>query len=428
MGITIHYRGTIDDVANVETMEDRLLDLVFALGGRATIWRSYADHDPSRIVRGLMIEMAPGQDTLSLLISPEGHLTPLFQIEDAEKAPFDEPPCCFVKTQFGMPLGHVAIIHVLYALKQKYFSNLSITDEGGFYETGDFNELCKKMNFLGQAVKSLDGGLRNHGLSHEAAEDPNILASRIERIAALVHRKLIAESQHESGADSVDPESRDEDWCEPSLEQEIASFDRLRRKGDLRNERMMRRIAEATAAGFSTEEAFELAMQEEGLASPIERKTDESDSRDVSYDEDTVDESWSVDLSEKSFEEVASGSEREPHPSVSIAQDFVEEVMEFAKQLNSESSFIEILARASFEMMGGLVQATCDDMADRMDRALAISQLKRALNGHGFARGAVFGLSGENIISEEQSDSLHTQLQTILSHIHSLAERAWSEA
>lgn len=427
MGITIDYRGTIDDVTNVETMEDRLLDLVFALGGRATIWRSYADHDQSRIVRGLMIEMAPGQDTFSLLISPEGHLTPLFQIEEAEKAPFDEPPYCFVKTQFGMPLGHVAIILVLDALKQKYFSNLNITDEGGFYETRDFNELCKKMNFLGQAIKSLAEGLRNNGLSHEAAEDPDILALRIERIASLVHRKIIAESQRATDTAAEAPESFDDDWHEPSLEEEVESFDRLRRRSDLRNERMMRRIAEATAAGLSTEEAFELAMQEEGLAGPTGIKTDGNDSGCVSYAEDAIAEPWSVDLSEKSFEEFASGSEREPHPSVTAAENFVEEVMTFAKQSNRESSFIEILTRSSFDMMGGLVQATCDDMDNRLDRAHAISQLKRALNGHGFARGAVFGLSGEEVITKEQSDSLHTQLQTILGHIHSLAEKAWSE-
>jgi hypothetical protein len=78
-------------------------------------------------------------------------------------------------------------------------------------------------------------------------------------------------------------------------------------------------------------------------------------------------------------------------------------------------------------MMGGLVQATSGDMDDRMDRALSISQLKRALNGHGFARGAVFGLRKEGTITKDQSDSLHAQLKSILRNIHSLAERAWSE-
>lgn len=68
-------------------MEDRLLDLIFSLGGRATIWRSFAERDSLRVVRGLLVQWEPGQDSFSLLISPEGHLTPLFQIKEAEETP-----------------------------------------------------------------------------------------------------------------------------------------------------------------------------------------------------------------------------------------------------------------------------------------------------------------------------------------------------
>ena len=190
MGITIHYCGTMDDIRQVETMEDRVLDLVFSLGGRATIWRSYADDDRERIVRGLMVEMEPGQETFSLLVSPEGHLTPLFQIEDAEKTPFAEPPYCFVKTQFGSLQGHIAVVHLLDGIRQQYCSNLQVTDEGEYYENWDINQLTQKRQLLNTAISSMAEGLREHGLSKEAAEDPNILASRIERIAALVQQKL----------------------------------------------------------------------------------------------------------------------------------------------------------------------------------------------------------------------------------------------
>ena len=40
MGVTIHYCGTVDDVSRVEDMEDRVVDLAFALGGQATVCRS----------------------------------------------------------------------------------------------------------------------------------------------------------------------------------------------------------------------------------------------------------------------------------------------------------------------------------------------------------------------------------------------------
>lgn len=87
---------------------------------------------------------------------------------------------------------------------------------------------------------------------------------------------------------------------------------------------------------------------------------------------------------------------------------------------------MSVLTRASFEIVGGLAQATSGDLSDLTERAHIITQLKRALTGHGFARGAIFGLRSEGTISQAQSDGLHTQLESILTNIHSLAERAWT--
>lgn len=428
MGITIHYRGTVDDLAQVEALEDRITDLVFALGGRATIWRSYADHDPSRIVRGLMIEMAPGQDTFSLLVSPEGHLTPLFQIEDAEKAPFDEPPYCFVKTQFGSTTGHIAIVHLLDALKQAYCSNLEVSDEGEYYEDRDVGKLTEKMRLLAGAIDSLAAGLREHGLSNEAAEDPNIVASRIERIAKLVHQKMLGEAATEDqDSEASHFETEDAEWHEPSLEEEVDAMDALRRKNDLRSERMARRIAEATASGMTPEEAFELAMQEEGLGIPTdEERSAESDSEgvDVAVQDD---EPWLASLPSNSFDEASEFERREKHPAIVQAKRFLINLMEFEKNASSPGPFVSIACRGAVEIVGGLVQATCDTLDTRTSRAHAITQLKRALTGHAFARGAIFGMRSAGVISEEFSTQLHEQLAEILKTIHQLAEQAWDE-
>lgn len=55
--------------------------------------------------------------TTSPLISPEGWLINLVEIEDAEKGRLAEPPWCFVKTQFGPVEGHVALVEMLTALQ-----------------------------------------------------------------------------------------------------------------------------------------------------------------------------------------------------------------------------------------------------------------------------------------------------------------------
>lgn len=420
MGITIHYRGTLDDVRQIETMEDRVLDLVFALGGRATVWRSYADHDRSRVVRGLIIEMEPGQDTFSLLVSPEGHLTSLFQIEDAEKAPFDKPPYCFVKTQFGSMQGHIAIVLVLDALQQTFVSNLQVSDEGEYYENRDVNELARKLQSLRTALSSMSDGLHEHGLTAEAAEDPDILATRIQRIAAVVHLKMTGNPQQPS--QPAAHESDDDQWSEPALEDEVQAMDQLRRKNDLRSERMIRRISESTAEGMSAADAFERAMQEEGLSDPGHEAIGQDESIDITAEPD---EPWIESLPPNPFDEASERLLDEKHPAVEQAQGFLMQVFSLAGDESIQSSFVSVLTRASMDILGSLVQATGSELDDTIGRALAISQLKRALSGHAYARGAVFGLCSEEAITHEHSTRLLNDLESLLDIIHSLAEQAW---
>ena len=132
MGVTISYRGSLADIGRVEDFEDRVLDLALEVGGHARVWRSVNDDDPRRVVRGVMLDLYPGQETTSLLISPEGWLINLFEIEDAEKGRLAEPPWCFVKTQFGPVEGHVALVEMLTALQREFFPNLEVSDEGGY--------------------------------------------------------------------------------------------------------------------------------------------------------------------------------------------------------------------------------------------------------------------------------------------------------
>ena len=421
MGMTIHYRGTLDCIESTHEMEDRVMDLVFALHGKATVWRSFADHDPSRVVRGLIVDMAPGHDTLSLIVSPEGHLTPLFQIEEAEQSAFAEPPCCFVKTQFGSILGHVAIVHLLEALKEQYVSNLEISDEGEYYETRDLQNLRHKQAFLGGAIRSMAEELRVHGLSDEAMEDPDIVAKRIERVAMLVQKKMRGQtgdplSQSKSGS-SNDP------WDEPSLEENVQWMDAQRLKNDLRSERMIRRIGEATSQGISHEEAIRLAMRDEGFPEAID--SDVPDAENAFGDCDA--EEFTFVAPPHPFDEAVRMERDEQDPAVKSAQGFLTNVIELQQGSTAENGFETTLVRGAMDIFGGLVQATGDHLDDGPGRALAITQLKRALSGHAYARGAVFGLRGENVITKQQAEGLHNQLQFILKKLHELMANAWDE-
>jgi hypothetical protein len=196
MGITIAYRGRIADLARIEDFEDRVVDCAIEIVARVQIWRSWPDDNPARVVRGIILDLAPGHESTSLLLSPEGWLIGLTDIEDAEAGRLEEPPWCFTKTQFGPVEGHVALVEMLADLKREFLPDLEVSDDGGYWETRDLAELVRKRSLIKEAVDGLAEGLRRHGLSREAAEDPNILLRHIERVAEQVHRNLRRPAEH----------------------------------------------------------------------------------------------------------------------------------------------------------------------------------------------------------------------------------------
>ena len=81
MGVTIAYRGRFADLARIEDFEDRLVDCALEIGGQVQIWRSWADDNPERMVRGVILGLALGQESTSLLLSPEGWLIGLIDTD-----------------------------------------------------------------------------------------------------------------------------------------------------------------------------------------------------------------------------------------------------------------------------------------------------------------------------------------------------------
>ncbi len=107
-----------------------------------------------------------------------------------------EPPWCFCKTQFGSVTGHVAVVELLAAIRKEFMPQLEVSDEGGYWESRDVQELSRKKSFLDRAITEFSSGLQRHGLTAEAAEDTSIVLTRIERIAAKVQRSIARPSEH----------------------------------------------------------------------------------------------------------------------------------------------------------------------------------------------------------------------------------------
>ena len=99
--IMVKYQGQIESLNLVEEFEDHVMQTAAAPGSRAHLWRSSTKYSPGRLVRGLSLHLCPGQEAVSLLLSPEGLLIPEQAADEAIFAPLLQQPWCHVRTHCG---------------------------------------------------------------------------------------------------------------------------------------------------------------------------------------------------------------------------------------------------------------------------------------------------------------------------------------
>ncbi|HVY61121.1 MAG TPA: hypothetical protein VHF22_05675 [Planctomycetota bacterium] len=260
MGVTIHYRGSLDRPDSVDEVQDRVLDLALALGGRARYWFSRGDGPAGRPVRGVFVDLAPGCETVALLFSPEGALVSPFEIAEAEEAPVSRESWVFAKTQFGPVEAHVALVALLRFLRNRFMSDLEVQDEGGYWDTGDLGPLLERRGLIGRAIGAIEAGLRDHPLSAEAAEDPSIIAARVESVARLVHSTLRRAPEHapvraETEGDLPGQGAASEAFDEAALRESAREVERLVERVAREGEDTLARDLGETAGGETTLDA-----------------------------------------------------------------------------------------------------------------------------------------------------------------------------
>ena len=411
MGVTIAYRGRLPDLTRIEDFEDRLFDFALEMGGMARIWRTWADDNPDRMIRGVILDLAPGQESTSLLLSPEGWLIGLTDIQDAEDGRVVEPPWCFVKTQFGPVEGHVALIEMFGALKREYLPDLEVSDDGSYWEKRDLAELVRLRALTQEAIDGLADGLRRHGLSREAAEDPAILVRHVERVAEYVHRTLRRPAEHppvafeddDNEGGPVDPEATEKLW------------DELSKRERRQQERMQRAVEERRSRGVDDETAFEDALRDvvpEGLEDETERSGEPwCDDEDAPLGESLADEAASEGAGfRETGDDQFETEEEDRHPLLQQAMDLIGHLDTLFRDADPRfASSLSTLHRGAGDAMGGLAQALSHRDHDAPDFGLCLVQLKRALRGAAFARGALFPL--RSTISAEQFAELFRMLE-----------------
>ena len=180
MGLSIHYSGTIKDMALIDELIAEVTDICQGLN-----WSYQIIKEPNADkINGVCF--SPEEcEPIFLTFLPDGRMCSPVNLmcrDIYEKNGLDAEQIytTSTKTQFAGVDAHMAIIRLLRYLKQKYFSVFELNDEGDYWETMDEKVLLSqfaKYDFLLNAVAD--------ALSEMKAvpgETPLSLADRIEKM------------------------------------------------------------------------------------------------------------------------------------------------------------------------------------------------------------------------------------------------------
>ena len=203
MGLSIHYRGRLDDVGRLGLLCHDLTDIADTMKwpwrrldedwGRPASARLAASKEGCRIdghlpLKGILLTVHPGCEALRLFFDREGDLRdPIAMAMAPDEGPAPQDAYVSVKTQFSSPGVHITLIKLLRYLKKRYIFDLDVRDEGDYWQTGDEGALREKMSFLSERIDWVADVLSTSdaGDAGNASNlSPASLADRIEHILA----------------------------------------------------------------------------------------------------------------------------------------------------------------------------------------------------------------------------------------------------
>ena len=198
MGVTIYYRGTIDDKTMVGNLADEMEDFALSLGWETQRWNedwtkpNTARFSPGKRamrilghapLQGITLYPHEQSESLWLTFDPNGALMDIVTMATvAEKERKVEVFWTSTKTQFAPIEIHITIVKLLQYVKRRYISNLEVNDDGGYWESGDAYELQRRIDSINHSMDILESALSAADAQLGAAKSPEELAEAIERI------------------------------------------------------------------------------------------------------------------------------------------------------------------------------------------------------------------------------------------------------
>ena len=180
MGLTVHYRGRIRDYALVDELITEVEDFAKNLTWRFhlltpgvnTPLKSVNQEDPEPLpaVKGIILSPDKCEPIIFTFLDDGRICSPFFPPMEAE----DGLPYMWTKTQYAGVDVHRSFVNLLRQLKEKYFSELIVVDEGQYWETNDEDVLLSQFQKYNLIVESLADALEDAGAAVETALDAEV--------------------------------------------------------------------------------------------------------------------------------------------------------------------------------------------------------------------------------------------------------------
>ena len=192
MGVSIHYRGTLTDKRAIHQIIEEVEELARTMhwpfrvldedwGQAPTVEIESQEGgilslDGHAGLKGISFQPHPRCETVFLFFNASCVITsPIHVALSAEEGYPASAQWLAVKTQFAGPDTHVVLVKLLRYLQGKYLHDLEVSDEGGYWETSDFDQLTANMNQVNEAIEQLTQDLQ------ERRQDSDIV-TKIEQL------------------------------------------------------------------------------------------------------------------------------------------------------------------------------------------------------------------------------------------------------
>lgn len=195
MGVSIHYRGRLDNPDQLPEFCEKLKSIASGLNWHYQIldddWNIPVNailiHRGKRAeirghlgLRGIGLKPSEESESIDFFFDAKGFLlSPMNIILIQEGVLAIDDAWITVKTQFMSAETHAMIIGLLNYIKEHYIPNLEVKDEGEYWETGDYRILEDKMRLIKEKIDYLSHELSSKDLGDLSLDE---IATEIERL------------------------------------------------------------------------------------------------------------------------------------------------------------------------------------------------------------------------------------------------------